>query len=123
MELKPYQQQVISDISLFLEYLQDSKDIATAFNDFWVKHPRTPLTPFPTSAIEPYKQNVPSVPHICVKVPTAGGKTFIACNAIKTIFDSFDYDKTKAVMWLVPSITILEQTIKSVFKNLIWDNG
>ena len=114
MELKPYQQQVISDISLFLEYLQDSKDIATAFNDFWVTHPRTPLTPFPTSAIEPYKQNVPSVPHICVKVPTAGGKTFIACNAIKTIFDSFDYDKTKAVMWLVPSITILEQTIKNL---------
>jgi type III restriction enzyme len=47
-------------------------------------------------------------------VPTAGGKTFIACNAIKTIFDAFDYDRPKAVVWLVPSITILEQTLKNL---------
>ncbi len=57
---------------------------------------------------------MPRVPHICVKVPTAGGKTFIACNALKTIFDAFDYDKPKAVVWLVPSITILDQTIKNL---------
>jgi type III restriction enzyme len=49
-----------------------------------------------------------------MKVPTAGGKTFIACNAIKTIFDAFEYDKPKAVVWLVPSITILDQTIKNL---------
>ena len=49
-----------------------------------------------------------------MKVPTAGGKTFIACNAIKTIFDAFTYDKPKAVVWLVPSITILDQTIKNL---------
>ena len=54
------------------------------------------------------------VPHICIKVPTAGGKTFIACNAIKTIYDAFAYDKPKAVVWLVPSITILDQTIKNL---------
>jgi adenine-specific DNA-methyltransferase len=52
--------------------------------------------------------------NICIKVPTAGGKTFIACNAIKTITDAFVYDKPKAVVWLVPSLTILEQTIKNL---------
>jgi type III restriction enzyme len=114
MELKPYQQHVIDDLSLFLEYIQETKDVKDAFNDFWVKHPKTPLSPFPSTAIEPYKNNVPRVPHICVKVPTAGGKTFIACNALKTIFDAFDYDKPKAVVWLVPSITILDQTIKNL---------
>lgn len=114
MELKPYQQQVISDISLFLDQIQEAKDTQKAFYDFWAKHPRTPLYPFAGKAIEPYKNNVPRVPHICVKVPTAGGKTFIACNAIKTIFDAFDYSRPKAVVWLVPSITILEQTIKNL---------
>jgi type III restriction enzyme len=114
MELKPYQQQVINDLSLFLEYIQETKDVKGAFHNFWTKHPRTPLQPFPSTAIEPYKNNVPRVPHICIKVPTAGGKTFIACNAIKTIFDAFDYDRPKAVVWLVPSITILEQTIKNL---------
>ena len=114
MELKPYQQQVINDLSLFLEHIQETKDTKEAFYDFWAKHPRTPLFPYSGTAIEPYKNNVPRVPHICVKVPTAGGKTFIACNAIKTIFDAFDYDRPKAVVWLVPSITILDQTIKNL---------
>ncbi|MDP3831685.1 MAG: DEAD/DEAH box helicase family protein, partial [Ignavibacteriaceae bacterium] len=114
MELKPYQQQVINDLSLFLEHVQKTKDVRESFYDFWVKHPRTPLFPYAGTAIEPYKNNVPRVPHICIKVPTAGGKTFIACNAIKTIFDAFDYDKPKAVVWLVPSITILDQTIKNL---------
>lgn len=114
MELKPYQQQVINDLSLFLEHVQETKDTNEAFNNFWKKHPTSPLTPFPSTAIEPYKNNVPRVPNVCVKVPTAGGKTFIACNAIKTIFDAFDHDKTKAVVWLVPSITILDQTIKNL---------
>jgi type III restriction enzyme len=114
MELKPYQQQVINDLSSFLEHVQETKDTREAFYNFWAKHPRTPLFPFSGTAIEPYKNNVPRVPHICVKVPTAGGKTFIACNAIKTIFDAFDYDRPKAVVWLVPSITILDQTIKNL---------
>lgn len=114
MELKSYQQEVINDLSLFLEHIQETKNTKEAFYDFWTKHPRTPLQPFLGTSIEPYKNNVPRVPHICVKVPTAGGKTFIACNALKTIFDAFDYDKPKAVMWLVPSITILEQTLKNL---------
>lgn len=114
MELKPYQHQVINDLALFLEHIQETKDVRDAFYNFWAKHPKTPLFPFAGTAIEPYKNNVPRVPHICVKVPTAGGKTFIACNAIKTIFDAFAYDKPKAVVWLVPSITILDQTIKNL---------
>ncbi|MBP8994415.1 MAG: DEAD/DEAH box helicase family protein [Bacteroidales bacterium] len=114
MELKPYQQQVISDVSLFLEQVQETKDVKEAFYNFWATHPRTPLFPYAGTAIEPYKNNIERVPHICIKVPTAGGKTFIACNAIKTIFDAFDYDKAKAVVWLVPSITILDQTIKNL---------
>jgi len=114
MELKPYQQQVINDLSSFLEHIQETKDVKNAFYDFWANHPRTPLQPFSGTAIEPYKNNVPRVPHICLKVPTAGGKTFIACNAIRTIFDAFEYDKPKAVVWLVPSITILDQTIKNL---------
>lgn len=114
MELKPYQQQVINDLSLFLEKIQETKDVRAAFQDFWVTHPTSPLQPFPGTAIEPYKNNIPRVPHVCIKVPTAGGKTFIACNALKPIFDAFDQNRPKAVLWLVPSITILDQTIKNL---------
>ncbi len=114
MELKPYQQQVINDLSSFLEYVQHTKNVKEAFYDFWSQHPTTPLFPYAGTAIEPYKNNVARVPHICIKVPTAGGKTFIACNAIKPIFDAFAHNKPKAVVWLVPSVTILEQTINNL---------
>lgn len=36
MELKPYQQQVINDLSLFLENIQETKDVKVAFNNFLV---------------------------------------------------------------------------------------
>jgi len=114
MELKPYQQQVIDDLALFLEHVQVTKNTDDAFHKFWFYHPRTPLTPSLGTDIAPYKNNIPRTPHVCMKVPTAGGKTFIACNALRTIFDAFYPDKTKAVVWLVPSITILDQTLKNL---------
>ncbi len=114
MELKPYQQQVLDDLTLYLDKVQETKDIQSAFSQFWYNHPRTPLVPTLATVIEPYKNNVKGVPHVCVKVPTAGGKTFIASNALKNIFDAYDSTNARAVVWLVPSITILEQTLKNL---------
>ena len=76
MELKSYQQAVIKDLALYLQYLKASQgNYALAFEQFWAKH-----TDF--ARTEVYKNNIKNCPHICVKVPTAGGKTFIACNAV-----------------------------------------
>ncbi len=111
MELKPYQQQVVDDLSTYLDFVQEYKDIRTAFMQFWQNHPRTPLNPTYGEIIEPYKNNIKGVPHVCIKVPTAGGKTFIASNSLRTIFNAFSQTKKKAVVWLVPSVTILNQTI------------
>jgi type III restriction enzyme len=114
MELKPYQQEVITDLARFLDCVQAAKNLPDAFHEFWAAHPRTPLQPFPGTAIEPYKNTVPGVPHITVKVPTAGGKTFLAANALRTIFAAMPVGRPKAVVWLVPSITILDQTLHNL---------
>jgi type III restriction enzyme len=114
MELKPYQQEVITDLARFLDCVQATKNLPDAFHEFWAAHPRTPLQPFSGTAIEPYKNTVPGVPHVTVKVPTAGGKTFLAANALRTIFAAFPVGRPKAVVWLVPSITILDQTLRNL---------
>lgn len=114
MELKPYQQEVITDLTRFLDCVQATKNLPDAFHDFWAAHPRTPLQPFPGTAIEPYKNTVPGVPHVTIKVPTAGGKTFLAANALRTILAAFPVGRPKAVVWLVPSITILDQTLRNL---------
>ena len=70
MILKQYQKDIIEDLTRYLEILQKTKNISESFNEFWRLHPRTPLTPFPGEIVEPYKNNVAGVPHVCLKVPT-----------------------------------------------------
>lgn len=114
MELKPYQQKVITDLERFLRIRETAVDLSAAYYDFWVNHPHTAVTPFPGKGIEPYKDNIKGVPHLCVKVPTAGGKTFIACNALKPLLNARKPYQYNVVVWLVPGITILEQTVRNL---------
>lgn len=114
MELKNYQSTVLHDLSVYLDKVQETKNISDAFMEFWENHERTPLTPTLGNAIEPYFNSVKNAPHICIKVPTAGGKTFIASSSLKIIFDHFGKEKAKAVVWLVPSEAILTQTLKNL---------
>lgn len=64
--------------------------------------------------LQPYDNSITGVPRVTAKVPTAGGKTFIACNALKPIFDHFPPEKPNVVVWFVPSDTILKQTYKNL---------
>ncbi len=111
MELKPYQQQVLNNLDKYLEYLLKFQDPAKAFNRYWedlVGKYQMKLDGT-YSGMKPYKNNIPGATHIAIKVPTAGGKTFIACNAVNSIFKSFDASKPKAVVWLVPWSNLLHQ--------------
>lgn len=109
MELKDYQADVLNDLSTYLDtLLQHQGHLGKAFAAYWQN--RGVLN-------QRYKNNIAEVPHVCVKVPTAGGKTFIAVNALERIFSAFaEYNPTrpKLVVWLVPSLTILEQTVKNL---------
>ena len=116
MELKSYQQQVINDLDLFLEYLQKQPTPALAFKNYWEdKVGAYELKLDGTySGMSPYKDNILQTPHVAIKVPTAGGKTFIACNAIHSIFSTYDSSRPKAVVWLVPWSNLLQQTASNL---------
>lgn len=49
-----------------------------------------------------------------MKVPTGGGKTFMACASVKRIFNALPIGKPQIVIWLVPSDSILTQTIRNL---------
>jgi type III restriction enzyme len=112
MELKSYQQKVIADFTEYLSCLQLHKRTDIAFKEYW-QNKIGPYNPLTGEGMEPYKNNVPEVPHVCIKVPTAGGKTFIACNALQSIFEAFDDGIPKLVVWLVPWSNLLDQTVRS----------
>ena len=113
MELKPYQQQVINDLDKFLEYLNKFQDSAKAFNQFWEDRVGKYQVQLDGTEVgmRPYKDNIPGATHVAIKVPTAGGKTFIACNALSAIYKSFDVSIPKAVVWLVPWSNLLQQAM------------
>lgn len=113
MELKKYQQNVIDDLEAFLRVLEDSISLKTAFADYWKMHARFPLA---VDKIVPYHDKVIGVPRVCLKVPTAGGKTFIAVNALQPIFAAHELSARQArlVVWLVPSESILSQTLANL---------
>ncbi|WP_335977244.1 DEAD/DEAH box helicase [Gaetbulibacter jejuensis] len=113
MELKGYQQKVITDLELYLEYIQEHKSLDLAFNKYW-EDKIGPYNAFDGTGMEPYKNNVAKAANVCVKVPTAGGKTFIAVNALHTIFSAYDSSKPKAVIWLVPWSNLLQQTVANL---------
>ncbi len=109
MELKCYQRKVIENLDEYLRYIQKHKNIATAFNQYW-SDKIGPYNVLTGEGMMPYKNNIPNAAHVCIKVPTAGGKTFIAVNALNTIFSAYAPNKPKAVIWLVPWSNLLQQT-------------
>ena len=113
MELKNYQRNVIENLEEYLIYVQEQKNVSKAFNLFW-EDKIGPYNPLDNTGMQPYKNTIPNAAHVCIKVPTAGGKTFIAINALHSIFSAYDTSKTKAVIWLVPWSNLLQQTVNAL---------
>ena len=106
MILKDYQQQAIKNLEDFLKLLDENKPISRSFKEFWASRD--------VQARPPYQNNISGVPQVCFKVPTGGGKTFMAAASINSIFLALPATQSKFVVWLVPSEAILSQTYKNL---------
>lgn len=54
------------------------------------------------------------MPYICLRVPTGGGKTLLACHAVGSAIQDYLHAERAVVLWLVPSNTILNQTAEAL---------
>ena len=128
MEPNSYQKKLINLLREYLRLL-DAKTPAEAYRALWesrdVQVNRLGGSGFPRNAVSwgegdgmpPYRDAIKGVPHVCFKVPTGGGKTFLAACAVKHIKDALVQSGEGAVVWLVPSDAILEQTLAN-FRNI-----
>lgn len=110
MELKTYQKNVISDLTRFLALLTEKQSIPLAYATLWDEK----NVVVGANGMPVYHSNICNVPEVCLKVPTGGGKTYLAASAVKPIFDSMPRMRSKAVVWLVPSDAILTQTYQAL---------
>ena len=104
MELKTYQKKAINDLKSYLECL-DSYGIVEGWDKYWQSKGVN---------ASKYHDKIKAVPNVCTKVPTGGGKTFIACASIKVISDVVSKIDKTLVIWLVPSEAILTQTLENL---------
>ncbi len=136
MQLKTYQQNALDQLDRWLDALKEARlkgEKATkALEESGVDVPEE-LKNYPQSAwkslkeqsVLPAVQNqdgnseVPDyisrtatsgapVPHVCLKVPTGGGKTLLGVAALERIKQD-----TGFVLWIVPTRAIYEQTLKA----------
>ena len=111
--MKDYQREVLKDLNAYMDYVDATGDLKYAFAQFWEERGIS-VSAQNDDYMHPYRNDVAGVPNVTVKVPTAGGKTFIACNAIDTIFNHYHDDAPRVVAWFVPSDTILKQTYRNL---------
>lgn len=115
MELKQYQQDTLDDLAAYMRQVSEDQDLRKAYANFWMKKGIDISTIDNNRFIHSYDNStVPGIPRVMFKVPTAGGKTFIASNALKVIFDHLPAEHPKVVAWFVPSDSILKQTYRNL---------
>jgi type III restriction enzyme len=54
------------------------------------------------------------LPYVCLRIPTGGGKTFVACHAVACATQDLLQADQSVVLWLVPSNAIREQTLDAL---------
>ncbi len=59
-------------------------------------------------------KQLPGLPYVCLRIPTGGGKTLMACHAVGIAAKTFLQIDRAVCLWLVPSNTIREQTLAAL---------
>ena len=103
LPLKEYQERTLETLTEYYQKCLQYENANTAFYD---------LTQRPYAAID----GLPGMPYVCLRLPTGGGKTFVACHAVSITASELLKTESPIVLWLVPSNAIRDQTL-SALKN------
>ena len=110
MELKQYQRRVLENIRSYAEKYVALGNATAAYDAYLANDGLVPGK----DGVPRYHDRLHGVPDVCVKVPTGGGKTFIAANAVGVLSDELPDVPADAVVWLVPRKEILTQTLRQL---------
>ena len=104
--LKAYQERVLDSLREFFRQCSKDRRPEAAFQAVQLRNGGVPVPyiPVQTAGLPP------GMPYVCLRVPTGGGKTLLACYAAGMAMKELMHAERAVVLWLVPSNTILDQT-------------
>lgn len=122
MFLKDYQIKVVSELKRFFQTARETKDAIEAVQKTLppnIRHSLNWVQSTFDNLHKPYNDRSKNgfgnfYPRVCIKVPTGGGKTLLAVEAIREYKNLFDQRRTGLVVWIVPSETIYTQTVNKL---------
>ena len=59
-------------------------------------------------------KSLENIPYVCLRLPTGGGKTYLASNTIPLVSKTYLETETPMVLWFCPTTTIKFQTIETL---------
>lgn len=68
----------------------------------------------PKIPYRPLSRENPSIPQVCLRIPTGGGKTLLAAHAIERAARLYVGTRAPLALWLVPSNVIRTQTLEAL---------
>jgi len=100
MELKAYQKDALKAIHEYLSACT-TKPPQEAFEERTKRDYHRP-------------DGLEDIPYFCIRIPTGGGKTFVASCAVETVANVYLHTQHPVVLWIVPTDAIHEQTLKAL---------
>ncbi|KAF0220200.1 MAG: hypothetical protein FD174_1439 [Geobacteraceae bacterium] len=135
MELKDFQQRVLDTLDSYLDELMASHASFLKYQQFMLENPDMEAPAFDYTekawgklrdagklplvrakfSFSPRTDGIGcSVPAVALKVPTGGGKTLLAANAVSRIMSKWLRRNSGFVLWIVPNESIYAQTKKAL---------
>lgn len=101
LPLKEYQERTLETLTTYYQNCLHFRNANTAFYD---------LTQRPYADVE----SLPGMPYVCLRLPTGGGKTFVACHAVGITASELLKTESPLVLWLTPSNAVRDQTLNAL---------
>ena len=101
LPLKEYQERTLETLTAYYQNCLRLQNANTAFYD---------LTERPYASVD----GLPGMPYVCLRLPTGGGKTFVACHTVGITASELLKTESPIVLWLVPSNAIRDQTLNAL---------
>ncbi len=109
LSLKSYQQTALDVLREYFQVVNQTRNPNLAFYQVTSAH-----DPNERGSIYNPIPQLRELPYVCLRIPTGGGKTLMACHAVVIAAQEYLRQERALVLWLVPTNTIKEQTLAAL---------